>query len=186
MTSRTVPRKGVIHLFAHPSPVTVFTAMGADEQKGEEAASSLPPSSSSSSGPIHRDVERSLQQIVDELALYPIDAFKFVEEGITFAANQIHGELPPGKPIPSASRHISGQQLCEGLRRYALLNWGLLAQTVLRRWNITCTLDFGRIVFALIDAGRLQKTKRDSLEDFRNVFDFRTAFEDDYRIERKS
>ena len=161
--------------------------MAADEQKGEETASSSSSSpSSSSSNQRGRARERTLQQIVHDLALYPLEAFQFVEEGLSFAANQVHGQLPPGKTVPSASRHISGKQLCEGLRRYALLNWGLLAQTVLRRWNITCTLDFGRIVFALIDAGRLQKTEHDSLEDFRNVFDFRTAFEDDYRIEHKS
>jgi uncharacterized repeat protein (TIGR04138 family) len=130
--------------------------------------------------------EKTLQEIVDDLALYPADAFRFVEEGLSFAANEIHGALPKNKPAALVRRHVSGQQLCEGLRRYALMNWGLLAQTVLRRWNITCTLDFGRIVFALIDAGRMQKTDQDDIEDFRNVFDFKTAFEVDYRIEHKS
>lgn len=143
--------------------------MAADDQKSEQA--------------IPR--EKTLQEIVDDLALYPADAFRFVEEGLSYAANSIHGELPQNKPAALVRRHVSGQQLCEGLRRYALLNWGLLAQTVLRRWNITCTLDFGRIVFALIDAGRMQKTEHDDLEDFRNVFDFKTAFEVDYRIEHK-
>ncbi|CAN5601377.1 hypothetical protein BH09PLA1_BH09PLA1_34650 [soil metagenome] len=144
--------------------------MAADDQKSEQAP---PP-------------ERPLQEIVDELALYPADAFQFVQEGLSYAANEVHGPSPAGLSADSVSRHISGQQLCEGLRRYALLNWGMLAQTVLRRWNITCTLDFGRIVFALIDAGRMQKTDHDNLEDFRNVFDFRTAFEVDYRIEQNS
>jgi uncharacterized repeat protein (TIGR04138 family) len=156
--------------------------MAADEQKSEPASSS--PSSSSSS---QRDDERerTLKEIVHDLSLYPIEAFHFVEEGLSFTADQIHGKRAGTQPA-GPSRHISGQQLCEGLRRYALLQWGLLAQTVLRRWNITCTLDFGRIVFAMIDAGRLQKTERDSIDDFRNVFDFRTAFEQDYRIERPS
>jgi uncharacterized repeat protein (TIGR04138 family) len=144
--------------------------MAADEQKSEQA---IPQ-------------EKSLQEVVDDLALYPADAFRFVEEGLSYAAMQIHGKLPPGKPALLASRHITGQQLCEGLRRYALLNWGLLAQTVLRRWNVTGTLDFGRIVFALIDAGRMQKTEHDNLEDFRDVFDFNSAFASDYRIEQKS
>ncbi|MBC8108367.1 MAG: hypothetical protein H7Z14_17410 [Anaerolineae bacterium] len=144
--------------------------MAADEQKSDQAAPR----------------EKTLQEIVDDLALYPADAFRFVEEGLSYAANEIHGESPKNKPASLVRRHVSGQQLCEGLRRYALLNWGLLAQTVLRRWNITCTLDFGRIVFALIDAGRMQKTDQDDLEDFRNVFEFKTAFEVDYRIEHKS
>jgi uncharacterized repeat protein (TIGR04138 family) len=167
--------------------------MGADEKKSEPAGSGAGSGAGAGAGSgASQDQsaggekrERSLQEIVDELSLYPLEAFRFVEEGLSFAANEIHGPLPPGKPVPAPTRHISGQQLCEGLRRYALLQWGLLAQTVLRRWNITCTLDFGRIVFALIDAKRLQKTDHDSLDDFRNVFDFRMAFERDYNIERE-
>ena len=58
----------------------------------------------------------------------------------------------------------------------------MLARTVLRRWNITSTLDFGRMVFAMVDGGLMQKTEEDSVEDFRNVYDFRNAFESDYHI----
>ena len=59
---------------------------------------------------------------------------------------------------------------------------GQAGATVLRRWNITSTLDFGRIVFALIAAGNMQKTDEDTLEDFRNVYDFKNTFETGYRI----
>jgi uncharacterized repeat protein (TIGR04138 family) len=45
------------------------------------------------------------------------------------------------------------------------------------------TLDFGQIVFAMIEAGQFQKTADDRLDDFRDVFDFRSAFESSgYRI----
>jgi uncharacterized repeat protein (TIGR04138 family) len=83
---------------------------------------------------------------------------------------------------PNARRHISGQQLCEGLREYALMKWGLLARTVLRRWEITTTLDFGRIVFAMVDSGLMQKTDDDTIDDFRDVFEFKSSFESAYRI----
>jgi uncharacterized repeat protein (TIGR04138 family) len=127
---------------------------------------------------------KTLQQIVDELGLYPVEAFHFVMQGLDFAARKIHGQPDPAKP--QQTRHVCGQDLCEALRELALVQWGLLARTVLQRWNITATLDFGRIVFALIEGGRMQKTESDSLDDFRNVFDFRTAFEGDYRIEHKT
>jgi uncharacterized repeat protein (TIGR04138 family) len=135
--------------------------------------------------------EQSLVQIATELGLYPVDAFSFVEQGLSYTVAKIHGELAAASQNPQAeandpSRHISGQQLCEGLRQFALLQWGLLARTVLRRWNITCTYDFGRIVFALVSAQRMQKTEHDNIEDFRDVFDFKVAFESDYRIEHKS
>jgi uncharacterized repeat protein (TIGR04138 family) len=61
-----------------------------------------------------------------------------------------------------------------------------LARTVLVRWNVTSTYDFGRIVFAMVDSGLMQKTDDDSIEDFRNVYDFKTAFDAAYRIEIKA
>ena len=90
--------------------------------------------------------DKSLQEVVEELSLYPVEAFDFVQQGLAYTVNKLHGE----KVDPSVNRHVSGQQLCEGLRDYALLQWGMLAETVLRRWNITTTFDFGKIVFALL------------------------------------
>jgi uncharacterized repeat protein (TIGR04138 family) len=61
----------------------------------------------------------------------------------------------------------------------------MLARTVLERWNITSTLDFGRIVFSLVEYRHMQTTEGDRIDDFRNVYDFRSAFESGYRIECK-
>lgn len=123
--------------------------------------------------------ERTLEQIVVAVGLYPREAYEFVHQGLAFTASRVHGD---GRPDPKP-RHVSGQQLCEGLREYALAQWGLLARSVLRRWNVTATLDFGRIVFALIEAGQMQKTDEDSIDDFKNVFDFATGFDGAYRIQ---
>ena len=129
-----------------------------------------------------QDYEKSLQDVIDEVGTYPAEAYHFVQSGLNYTVNNIHGP----KADEATSRHISGQQLCEGLRDYARSQWGLLARTVLARWNITCTYDFGRIVFAMVENDLMQKTDEDSIEDFRNVFDFKTAFEADYRIEIKA
>jgi uncharacterized repeat protein (TIGR04138 family) len=115
-----------------------------------------------------------------EYGAYPPEAYDFVQQGLSFTVQQIHGGA--AKPKPRASRHVNGQQLCEGIRAYALNQYGMLATTVLRLWNIHSTLDFGRIVFALIEAGQMQKTDDDTIEDFRNVYEFKTAFETEYRI----
>jgi len=119
-----------------------------------------------------------VQQVVEDLGLYPPEAYAFIQQGLSFTVQKLHGNVKD----PKASRHVSGPDLCEGLREMALLQWGRLARTVLRRWNITTTLDFGRIVFAMVEAGLMQKTDDDSLEDFRNVFEFRTALENEYQI----
>jgi uncharacterized repeat protein (TIGR04138 family) len=114
-----------------------------------------------------------------EYGAYPPEAYDFVQQGLSYTVQHVHGRTTTK---PRGSRHVSGQQLCEGIRQFALNQYGMLATTVLHFWNISSTLDFGRIVFALIEAGQMQKTDEDTIEDFRNVFDFKTAFEVDYRI----
>lgn len=91
--------------------------------------------------------------------------------------SQAHAKAGEGE-----NRHVTGQQLCQGLRELALARWGRMARTVLRRWNITSTMDFGHIVYAQIELGQLQKVEEDSIDDFKNVYDFETAFESEYRI----
>ncbi len=125
-----------------------------------------------------RPPEKPLQQIVEEVGLYPMEAFEFIQQGLSYTVQKLHGEVKDEK----ASRHVGGRDLCDGLREFALMNWGLLARTVLGRWNVRKTVDFGRIVFALVDNGYMQKTDDDTLEDFRDVFDFKAAFEN-YKIE---
>ena len=126
---------------------------------------------------------KSLDEIVEAVGDYARDAYKFVQEGLHYTVSKLHGE---DQGDPEANRHISGQQLCEGLRDFALMQWGMLARTVLERWGIASTLDFGRIVFALVEHGHMSKTEEDTLEDFRNVYDFAGAFDQGYRIEHKS
>ncbi len=78
--------------------------------------------------------------------------------------------------MQSDSRHVTGQQLCLGLRDFAINRYGMMAPAVLRAWNLRSTDDFGRIVFAMIEHGLMSKTAEDSLEDFRSVYDFDEAF----------
>ena len=100
--------------------------------------------------PLDESPEKSLQDVVDAVGSYPVEAFDFVQRGLSFTVERLHGER---EKDPDACRHVTGQQLCEGLRDFALSQWGMLAQTVLKRWSITTTHDFGRIVFALVDNG---------------------------------
>jgi len=94
---------------------------------------------------------------------------------------QLAGALEAAGGVEKFNRHVSGQDLSWGLRDYAIQQWGLLARTVLARWGITRTIDLGRIVFAMVDNGYMQKQPRDSVEDFRDVFDFHEAFDQAFR-----
>ncbi len=122
---------------------------------------------------------KSLEQIVQE-SEYPIEAFLFVREGLQYAVQQIHGKEDAQQ---DKQTHISGSQLCHGLHKVALQRWGFLAQEVLRRWNVTSTMDFGSIVFAMIEHGWMMKTDHDRLEDFLDVYDFNKMFNVEFTIE---
>ena len=129
--------------------------------------------------------EKDLEQIVRKDGRYPLEAFAFLHEGLARAVKQIYGDQAdqpppdagpgPEKPV-RRPRHVSGAQLCRALRDEAIERWGLLAKSVLQRWNIRATIDFGNMVYLLIDSGLMDKTEQDSIEDFRDVYDFSAAF----------
>jgi len=126
-------------------------------------------------GPDKPDPARSGQamaRLILEDGRYPLDAFEFLHQGLERAAQAVHGDQrrEPGQ------RHVSGAQLCHSLRKLALQRWGPLARTVLRRWGVRETLDFGKMVYLLVNNGFMQKTDQDSVEDFRDVYDFDEAF----------
>ena len=107
---------------------------------------------------------------------YPLDAFAFVQRGLDYTVRRTHGEHAAEARETDESRHVSGKQLCQGLRDFALQQYGLMARSVLRRWGITGCEDFGRIVFAMVDAQLMRKTDDDTIDDFTDVFDFAEAF----------
>jgi len=112
-------------------------------------------------------------KVMNAAGPYPMEAFTFVREGLTFTAQRVH---PEAEVTPEADRHITGQQLCLGLRDYAIHQYGLMAPVVLDHWHVRRTDDFGRIVFAMITEGLMSKTADDTLDDFRAVYDFDEAF----------
>lgn len=130
------------------------------------------------------DVTSSSDRTLDDVVasgVYWRDAYFFVEEGLRRAIEQAYGK-ERGRRVSLRPTHISGQQLCEGLRELAIERWGLMAPAVLATWKIHCTLDFGKIVFSLIEAKLWQKQPQDTIDDFANVYDFRRTFVTDYRI----
>jgi uncharacterized repeat protein (TIGR04138 family) len=111
---------------------------------------------------------------------YPPEAYLFVREGLAHTTEVIHGERAGAEGAlaqPSETQHVNGQQLCIGLRDFAIRRYGQLARTVLGRWGIHSTDDFGRIVFVMIDLGLMRKSDDDRLADFSEVYDFEEAFD---------
>lgn len=105
--------------------------------------------------------------------------YEFVAEGLNYTVDKIHGSKSDSEFKEDPSRHIFGDQLCLGLRDYAICKYGMLAKTVLNRWGIQCTDDFGIIVFAMIEAGFMNQSTEDLLEDFKGIYNFEDAFASD-------
>ncbi|MEO1130643.1 MAG: Minf_1886 family protein [Planctomycetota bacterium] len=117
---------------------------------------------------------------IRELSLgFPPGAYTIVQDGLRHTAEQMAEHREEGT---LQSRHVTGQELCLGIRDFAIDQFGLLARTVLEGNGIRRTEDIGRIVFALVDVGLMRKTDEDCLEDFQGVFDFDDAFGTPLRV----
>ncbi len=122
-----------------------------------------------------RDVD--WPELRSRAARFSEEAFEFVRDGLKHSVNTLRGPAKAGDAsVENARRHVTGQELCIGLRDLAIQRWGLLAGTVLKKWGIRRTEDFGTIVYAMIDRRELRSSENDRIEDFSGVFDFDEAF----------
>lgn len=138
------------------------------------------------------DPAHSIHELVRRDRRYKFDAYVFIFEALSFAQSVLgmgtpgesepSGEPSPEPPAKAPERHVTGQELCEAIRQYAVQQYGLMAQMVLNSWGLRTTGDFGEIVFNLIEIGEMRKTKNDRREDFDNVFDFDVAFRREFKL----
>jgi len=110
---------------------------------------------------------------------YPPEAYAFLVEALDVTLKTLL------KDDPEHGKHVSGKELLEGIRSHALAEFGPMTHTVFAEWGIRTTLDFGEIVFNLVETGRLGKTETDSVEDFRDVYSFEKEFLKPFEPKRK-
>lgn len=104
---------------------------------------------------------------------YGRKAYEFVRLGLDHTVKDLKKR---GGGAEAKSRHVSGHELLEGLRTFALDQFGPMAKTVLNSWGIHRCRDFGDIVFNLIAYKVFSKTDADRPEDFDGLYDFDEAF----------
>ncbi len=112
--------------------------------------------------------KKSLEEVSQQDGRYNPKAVRFVYEGLGYT----------GRKIVNQPGHVTGQTLCEGLRQLALEKWGRLSLLVLNTWQLKTTRDFGEIVYLLIKHKWMRAQPTDSIDDFNDVYDFKTAFKD--------
>ncbi|HEV3340007.1 MAG TPA: Minf_1886 family protein [Pirellulales bacterium] len=129
---------------------------------------------------------------------FKFEAYAFVFEALQYAHKELgmgaakrsdsgsrkKARPPSGQEEEATENHLTGQQLCEAIRIYALEQYGYMAKCVLNSWGVQSTGDFGEIVFNLIRIGEMRKTKEDRREDFDGVYDFEAALRQGFRIEQ--
>lgn len=119
------------------------------------------------------DVNSIIALIRKEDDRFERQAYLFIRDGLEHAVKDLKKRDSARAKV---SRHVTGRELSEGLRDYALEQYGPLAKTVLNGWGIHETIHFGDIVFNLIEYGVFSKTENDRREDFADVFGFEDAF----------
>ena len=114
---------------------------------------------------------------------------RFDRKAYTFVRQALDGtvkELKKKQPERTQkSQHVTGAELLDGIRVYALEQFGPLAKTVLNNWGITRCSDFGDIVFNLIEYNVFSKTENDRREDFTDLYTFDDAFVKPFASARK-
>ncbi|MEZ6087680.1 MAG: hypothetical protein R3C05_06575 [Pirellulaceae bacterium] len=125
---------------------------------------------------------RAFAELLETDRRFKFEAYQFIRESLSYA----HDVLQLGNDPAFANsdledgRHLTGQQLCEACRRYALEQYGFMARLVLNAWGIHSTSDFGEIVYNLIRIEQMRKSDSDRREDFDNVFRFEDAFQPEF------
>lgn len=117
-------------------------------------------------------MKKNLEKLAREDGRFRPAAIKFVYEGLGYTAKRIAEE----------PKHVTGQTLCEGLRKLAIEKWGGLPLLVLGTWGVNTTRDFGEIVYLMINNKWMSAQPTDSIEDFDDVYDFQAVFKDQFEF----
>jgi uncharacterized repeat protein (TIGR04138 family) len=120
--------------------------------------------------------QRAFDALLKRDRRFKFEAYGFVRDALAYAHNHMEADAWQDAE-DEESRHLTGQQLCEACRLYALEQYGYLARLVLASWGLHSTSDFGDVVYNLIDIELMRKSPTDRREDFDNVYSFDDAFE---------
>ena len=111
----------------------------------------------------------TVEKIVTEDPRFAPDAYAFISDAVLYTMQKFNDEK-------RATHHISGQELLEGIREFAINEFGPMAGEVFKSWGVKDSLCIGYIVFNMVDKQLLGRSDEDSIDDFRDGFDFATAF----------
>lgn len=121
------------------------------------------------------ELSELMQTILHRDPRYTLEAYGFVRAGLDYTVRRLDNP-----------RHVGGKELLDGIREFALSEFGPMTRTVLAGWGITRTEDVGEIVFNMVETGLLGKTEEDRREDFAGGYDFDEAFRKPFQPDSSS
>ena len=114
---------------------------------------------------MNRELDNILEAICEKDGRYKRDAYEFVMEALSFTQKKFR------RP-----KHVTGEELLDGIKGLLLDRFGPMTLSVLKHWGIKNTEDFGNTVFNLVNNKVLSKTEEDTIENFKNGYDFKEVF----------
>lgn len=120
-----------------------------------------------------------LDRMVKDDGRYDREAYIFVGDALK------HTQSSASRKHEAQPRHVSGAELLDGIRSFALETYGPMTLTLFSEWGLKRCEDFGEIVFSMIEHDLLSKTDEDKKEDFRSIYDFEEAFRHPFLPDRK-
>ena len=122
-------------------------------------------------------MEDRVRAIALEDGRYSPEAIRFLLEGLEYAI-----EISGRGQLKGQARHVTGAEVLLGLCRFAKELFGPLTPQVWRSWGVHQPIDWGHIVFLLVDSGILSRQESDSIEDFRTDLDYEQEFGEGYEV----
>ena len=115
------------------------------------------------------DFGEKLEDIVRQDSRFQREAYLFLRDALDFT-------IKARRKAKEIDQHVNGPQLLDGIRQYALKQFGPMVPTVFDYWGVRCGQDFGEMVFNFIRVGIFGKTDTDSIDDFKGGYTFHAAF----------
>lgn len=123
-----------------------------------------------------RDFNAIIKAIQENDSRYSCGAYYFLREALDYTMKDSFDSDASSR----LSQHISGQELLEGIKHYALERYGPMAFELFKSWGVNNCKDFGNIVFNLVDCQVLGKNESDSPKDFEKGYNFKKTFQEPF------
>ena len=123
--------------------------------------------------------QEAVEKLCREDKRYHAEAYAFLRDSLEATMKRRK------KTRKEVGSHVGAEELLDGFRLHALDEFGPMSLMVLNYWGVRTSEDVGNLVFNLVAAGVFGKTDEDTIESFREIFDFEEVFVEPFRPEGK-